>query len=44
MESYTSLDREDGSYVRRNKVGDLIFMEMGKCERTAFTGFPALKF
>lgn len=45
LESFISLNREDGSIVDRTKASEeFIIMNTGKCERAAFTGFPARKF
>lgn len=43
-ESFISLNREDGSILDRTKVNDFMIMNMGKCERAPFTGFPTRKF
>lgn len=44
LEFYLSINREDGTFMYRAKVGDTVEVRMGTCERAPFTGFPALKF
>ena len=43
-ESFILLNREDGSVLDRTKVGTFMIMNIGKCERQPFSGFPARKF
>jgi hypothetical protein len=43
-EVYTSMNRDDGSYIHRLKAADFVLIELGSCARAEFTGFPPRKF
>jgi hypothetical protein len=42
--AYASVNRETGTFSRSEQIGDTTTVQIGRCERVAFTGFPSRRF
>lgn len=44
FETLLNLNRETGEMIYRLRIGDVVTLRMGQCERAPFSGFPTPKF
>jgi hypothetical protein len=44
LEALLDLNRETGEMIYRMRIGNVVTLRMGQCERSEFTGFPTPKF